>query len=164
MHVLVAYGSKQGGTAGLADWLGSSLEKRGFEVDVRPARGVGDLSEYDAVVVGGALYAFMWHKDSKWFVRRHRKELTEVPVWLFSSGPLDDSATEKEIPPVRFVRRTMERLGARGHTTFGGRLPPEYKGPLPVGDWRSEAHVDEWAGAIADDLSRKVPDRAKESR
>jgi menaquinone-dependent protoporphyrinogen oxidase len=161
MHVLVAYGSKQGGTKGLAEWLGSALEKRGFEVDVRPAREVGELSDYDAVVVGGALYAFMWHKDAKRFVRRHRQALKELPVWVFSSGPLDDSATEKEIPPVRFVRRAMERLGARGHITFGGRLPPEYEGPLPVGDWRSEDQVDEWAASIAETLHQVALHRAK---
>lgn len=164
MRVLVAYGSKQGGTRGLAEWLGSSLEKRGFEVEVRPAREVSDVSGYDSVIVGGALYAFMWHRDAKRFVRRHRRALRNMPVWLFSSGPLDDSAIEKEIPPVRFVRRTAERIGARGHMTFGGRLPPSYEGPLPVGDWRSEEHVDSWAQELAGELAELEPDRRRQAQ
>lgn len=149
MRVLVAYGSKQGGTEGLARWLGSDLEELGFDVDVMPARQVAEPAIYDAVIVGGAVYVSMWHRDTRWFVRRHRKALQKLPVWLFSSGPLDDSATEKEIPPVRFVRRAMHRLGAVGHITFGGRLPDDYKGPLPVGDWRSKDQVDQWAMTIA---------------
>lgn len=149
MRVLVAHGSKRGGTKELAEWLGAALERRGIDVDVMPAGEVESVGDHDAVVVGGALYMFRWHADARRFVRRHRAALRRRPVWLFSSGPLDESATESDIPPVRFVRRAMEKIGARGHATFGGRLAPPYHGPLPLGDWRSEDHVDRWAGRIA---------------
>ncbi|MBB5815647.1 hypothetical protein RFN52_36505 [Streptomyces collinus] len=43
-------------------------------------------------------------------------------VWLFSSGPLDPSASERDIPPAPGVQRVMNRIGPRGHVTFGGRL------------------------------------------
>jgi menaquinone-dependent protoporphyrinogen oxidase len=153
MRVLVAYGSKMGGTKGLAEMLGTDLVDLGHEVDVRPARDVADIEPYDAIMVGGALYYFIsWHKDARSFVRRHRKVLQQKPVWLFSSGPLDESATEKEIPPIRSVRKAMARVGARGHVTFGGRLE-EKQGNLPVGDWRDPEHVRHWAETISGELA-----------
>lgn len=152
MRVLVAHASKKGGTKEIAEWIVSELDEHGIEVEIRPARDVKSVARYEAVVLGGALYAFMWHRDAKRFVRRHRRALRDRPVWLFSSGPLDNSAGESEIPPVRFVRQAIERIGARGHKTFGGRLTPDYKGPLPVGDWRDRSQVEEWATQIASEL------------
>ena len=153
MRVLVAYASKQGGTAGLAEWIGEALEHSGMSVDVLAVTHVVDIESYDAVIVGGALYVFRWHADARRFVKQHAEALRRRPVWLFSSGPLDDSATQKDIPPVRSVRKAMDRVGARGHVTFGGRLLPGGKSALPVGDWRDHSHVDRWVKEIVDELT-----------
>ena len=159
MKVLVAYGSKMGGTQGLAEMVGSELENNGLTVDVVAAGSVTDVTPYDAVIVGGALYATRWHRVARRFVERNRAVLATKPVWLFSSGPLDDSALESEIPPVRHVKKAMERIGARGHLTFGGRLPADAKGfPASAmakdngGDWRDLDQVAHWAKRIAEDL------------
>ncbi len=159
MRVLVAYGSKMGGTKGLAEMVGTELEANGFRVDVMPARSIGDLAGYDAVIVGGALYSLRWHKDARWFMRKHRSALQTRPVWLFSSGPLDDSAIKKEIPPVRFVANAMRLSHGHGHMTFGGWMPAEARG-FPAasmarknaGDWRDPDQVRMWAKQIAEDL------------
>lgn len=159
MRVLVAYGSKMGGTEGLAEMVASELRSNGLDAEVAPASSVSDLEPYDAVIVGGALYAMRWHKDARRFVRRHRNALTQMPVWLFSSGPLDESARADEVPPVRFVRKTMESITAAGHVTFGGRLAKDAEGPMAsamakesAGDWRDPDHVREWAKLVAEDL------------
>jgi menaquinone-dependent protoporphyrinogen oxidase len=156
MSALVVYGSKRGGTQGLAEMVGRTLDDLGHPAEVRPARdvrrGIGDA---DLVIVGGALYAFRWHRDAAHFVRRYTKELRSVPVWLFSSGPLDDSAKNGTIAPVRGVAKLMQRIGARGHATFGGRLTPDAKGfpasamaKTKAGDWRDEAEVRRWVESI----------------
>jgi menaquinone-dependent protoporphyrinogen oxidase len=160
MTVLVCYGSKRGGTRELAEWIGSSLLAHGVVADVRPARDVTGVDGYDAAVIGGALYVFRWHGDAKRVVRRYGRELARMPVWLFSSGPLDESASEDAIPPVRYVRRAMERIGARGHMTFGGRLEPGSRTQLPVGDWRDRARVEQWAAEISVDLEHLVTARS----
>ncbi len=159
MRVLVAYGSKMGGTKGLAEMLGSALEEQGFDATVMPAQGVMDTRPFDAVILGGALYANRWHKDARRFIKRHRATLPTKPVWLFSSGPLDDSALADDIPPVRHVERAMQQVDARGHMTFGGRLLPDAKGfPASAmakenaGDWRDPDHVKGWAKRISDEL------------
>jgi menaquinone-dependent protoporphyrinogen oxidase len=153
MRILVAYGSKMGGTKGLAEMLGADLSDLGHDVEVKSGGDVSSVSEFDAVVVGGALYYFIsWHKDAKTLIQRHLQELRTKPVWIFSSGPLDDSALEKDIPPIKSVRKLIDRVGARGHITFGGRLENESRG-LPVGDWRNPEHVRRWAEEINRDLT-----------
>ena len=156
MKVLVAYGSKRGGTAGLAEMIGSAFRALGISAEVRPAREVGDLDGYDAVVVAGALYANRWHRDARRFIRGHRKALYDRVVWLVSSGPLDGSAREGEIAPVPQVAALMELVRAQGHATFGGRLTPDASGFIAsrlarshAGDWRDSTHVDEWVEDIA---------------
>jgi menaquinone-dependent protoporphyrinogen oxidase len=161
MSILVAFGSKRGGTEGLAAMVADGLRQEGFTVDVMPARVAKDVERYEAVIVGGALYAFRWHRDSRRFVKRHARPLRERPTWFFSSGPLDDSAVQKEIPPVKGVHALMGRVHARGHTTFGGRLAPDAKGfPASAmakkssGDWRDAEQVRSWTHQVANELAR----------
>ncbi|WP_328666465.1 hypothetical protein OG905_05485 [Streptomyces sp. NBC_00322] len=52
--VLVAYGSKKGSTAEIAQFIASIL-RDGGEADARRAAEVRDMRSYQAVVLGGAL-------------------------------------------------------------------------------------------------------------
>lgn len=156
-QVLVAHGSKRRTTAGLADMVAETLRSRGLEVDVLPAGRVRDVTPYDAVIVGGALRRGRWPRDARRFVRHHEKALATRLVWLFSSGPLDGSADQGDIEPVRQVRRTLGRIGARGHVTFGGALSEDTTGVAAwhmdqqvAGDWRDPDHVGRWAAHVAD--------------
>jgi len=158
--ILIVHGSKHGGTAEIAEWVGAELrEAPGVTVDVLPAATVRDLSGYDAVIIGGGLYAGRWVREARRFERRHQAGLVHLPVWAFSSGPLDRTAQEQEIPPTRSVAKIMERVGARGHATFGGRLAPDTKGFISSrlakergGDYRDRDQVRQWARAIAAEL------------
>lgn len=159
--VLVTYGTTNGSTAQIAEAVADILRKDGLTVESRPARSVTGVAPYGAVVVGGALYAGRWHKDARRFVRRHRVELAERPVWFFSSGPLDASAAERDILPVRGVQRTMVRLDVREHVTFGGRLEEGAKGRMAGmilrsgkgGDFRDFGAIEAWAHRIAEALA-----------
>ena len=160
MQVLIAYGSKRGGTAGLAGMIGTELAAAGMQTEVRAARDVRSLEGVDAVVIAGALYAARWHRDARHFARRHAAALRTRPVWLVSSGPLDDSAPGHDIPPVTHVARVMSDVGARGQVTFGGFLAADAKGfpasamaKKHAGDWRDPDHVHRWASAVAEDLA-----------
>ena len=164
MRVLVTHGSPHGGTAGLAEMVADSLRRRGAEVDVRPAHTVERIGDVDLVVLGGALYAGRWPRDLRRLVRRQRAALSALPVVAFSSGPLDDSAADHEIAPTASVRRTMDRIGATEHVTFGGRLEADVKGfPAAAmakdhaGDWRDPAQVDRWVDHVMELSSAQRP-------
>lgn len=60
--VLVAYATKSGSTARIAEIIAEALREQGLQAEVRPAREVLKPAGYDAVVLGGALYAGRWHK------------------------------------------------------------------------------------------------------
>lgn len=160
MKALVVYGSKRGGTAGLAQLIGAELAKYGWEVEVRDAAVRVPIGQPDLVVVGGALYMNHWHSDARAFVRQHMAFLQTVPVWMFSSGPLDDSARSGDLAPVPQVLALAQRVEARGHMTFGGRLTPDAKGFMAhsmakkcAGDYRDPVHVAEWVRQIMHELA-----------
>jgi menaquinone-dependent protoporphyrinogen oxidase len=162
-RVLVTWGSKRGGTAEIARIIAAELRAQGVDVVEAPAE-KARLDAVDAVVAGGALYANRWPSGLRRFLMRRVERLRAMPIWLFSSGPLDDSADLGDIPPVQDVAILSERLGARGHATFGGRLAPDAKGfPAAAmarkhaGDWRNFERVRAWAASIAAELPEAVP-------
>jgi len=154
VKVLVTFGSRRGGTEEIAHVVGEVLDDLGHDVDVRPANDVHGLRGWDVVVLGGALYAWRWQKDARRFVYRHADELRQRSVWAFSSGPLDESASQREIGPTWPVRRLLGRIGVQGHVTFGGRIAPDSPEAdrFEVGDWRDMERVRSWAEMLARDV------------
>jgi menaquinone-dependent protoporphyrinogen oxidase len=165
-RVLVAYGTKNGSTAGIAEIIGTTLLEEGIAADVRPAGQVDSVAGYDAVVLGGALYAGQWHRDARRFARRHAKNIETRPVWLFSSGPLDGSADSTDIPPVPQAARAVTSLHARAHVTFGGQLTEAAKGFIAKaivrkghgGDFRNPQRIQAWSRGIAAELREDKDD------
>ncbi|RKH18513.1 flavodoxin [Corallococcus sp. CA047B] len=160
MRVLVTYGSKRGGTEEIARWLAQALREEGLDAEAAAPQDVGDISGYDAVIVGGSLYANRWHRDARRFVHRHARKLRERPTWFFSSGPLDASAADGDLPPTSQVRALMEQVRASGHMSFGGRLEADARGFLArsmarehAGDWRDMAQIRCWAASLAEALA-----------
>jgi len=167
MKVLVSWGSKRGGTEGIAQTIGAELRRNGIEVVLKPASEVGYIDDVDAAIVGSSLYANRWRGEVRRMLARNRAVLRTIPVWLFSSGPLDDSADRTTSPPPRQAGVLVDRLGALGHMTFGGRLTPEARGyPASAmaktrsGDWRNPDRIRAWADDIAQALPTARPGRS----
>jgi menaquinone-dependent protoporphyrinogen oxidase len=119
--VLVAYASKMGATAGIAEAIGAELRKHGHEVDVLEVSTVGALDSYDAVVLGSAIYLRRWRHEAVRFLRNNVEQLRQRQVWLFHSGPVGpDKDEDQEMP--RAVRHLARQIGATPAVTFAGRL------------------------------------------
>ena len=127
-RVLVAYATKHGTMSEVAQTVADELRMFGFEVDVQRTEEAADVTWYDAVIVGSALYMNRWRGEAVDFLRRHRDSLAERPVWLFHGGPLsaDPETFEQRLPDG--VRVMAGRIGVRGHLTVGGRLLPGTSG------------------------------------
>jgi menaquinone-dependent protoporphyrinogen oxidase len=166
-RVLVTWGSKMGGTEGIGRIVGQTMEARGLEVVAASVDEIASPEGFDVVIVGGGLYGNRWPANVRRFVRRNVEQLRAVPVWFFSSGPLDDSADRSEIPAPNHIAALAERVGAKGHVTFGGRLERNARGfPASAmaekssGDWRNPDRIRAWAATIAAEIPEAVPGRA----
>lgn len=167
-RVLVSYASERGSTAEIAEAVAEILLSAGLQVDLRPVSQVRDVTPYRAVVLGSAVYMMRWRREAVRFLRRHRKELAERVVWLFQSGPLDDSAETQEIPLPKSVIGAAAAAGVRGHATFGGKLAPDASGFIASkmargehsGDFRNFEQIRVWAGRIAEELGNGKVARA----
>jgi menaquinone-dependent protoporphyrinogen oxidase len=95
-QVLVVYASRHGATRGIAQRIADVLQSEGLGVVVAPADHAAGVGTADAVVVGSAIYMGSWLKDGIDFIKRNEILLAELPLWLFSSGPLAASSMDKD--------------------------------------------------------------------
>lgn len=156
--LLVAYSSKHGATAEIAEAIAVELRRAGLQVHCRPAGAVQDLRDYDAVVLGSAVYMKRWRADARRLLHRHARRLGEIPFWIFSSGPFGEHPDPAWAEPPGIIG-DAERLGARGHVVFGGRLPAEPENfleramlrdtPPESADLRDWDEIRAWATGIA---------------
>lgn len=158
-RVLVAYATKLGSNAEIAEVIAQVLRDAGHDASAHPAREVRGLDGWDAVVLGSAIYAAHWQKDARRFVARLRDPLRERPVWLFSSGPLDARLARADLPITHHGAEITGDLDARAHRTFGGRLlagapiDPHVLATHPIGDFRDWDAIRAYARWIAVELS-----------
>jgi menaquinone-dependent protoporphyrinogen oxidase len=160
--ILVAYATKRESTHEVADAVAARLRELGHEVDVRPAREIGTLEPYCAVVLGGALYAGRWHRDARHFLAGHRDELTRIPMAVFAMGPL-----KLEPKDVEGSRRQLDHALAKEHelepvsvAIFGGVIDPaKLRFPfnrIDTADARDWDAIRSWADEIAEWLAARA--------
>ena len=85
-RILVAYASRKGSTAGIAQAIGKELTLEGYTVDVSELKSVTSLAGYNAVVIGAPVYTGKVTGDVAAFVSTNKDELSRVPVAGFVTG------------------------------------------------------------------------------
>src|SRR5512139_745896 len=86
--VLLAYATRFGSTQEVAESVAASLREAGLKVDLQLMRQVESLDQYEAVVLGAAIYNSKWHADAHQFLSQHQAALSQRPVVIFTLGPL----------------------------------------------------------------------------
>ena len=138
------------------------MREGGLSVDCVEAGEVGGLESYDAVVLGSAVYMKRWGGDAEHVLRRHGKELSERPFWVFSSGPIGDPSHDDPRgrnhagslrrrrpsgPRARDIRRWVPTDPHRpGQHATVENTPREYR------DRREWDEIRTWASRIAAEL------------
>jgi len=164
MNVIVVYASRYGSTKGIAEFIAEKLREHGVQAEARSVDADPDPGEYNAAVIGSAVYMEHWMQEAADFVRRNRTVLAGRPVWLFSSGPLEPgtSPDDPELEP-KEISEFREVIHPRDHRVFFGALDPGRLGfahrtlrrlpagraLLPEGDFRNWDDIEAWAGGIA---------------
>lgn len=164
MHVLVTTASKHGSTTEIGETIAATLERNGHTVETRAADRVQSLDQFDAIVIGAAVYAGRWVKDAHRFVDRFESELTARPLWVFSSGPTGTPPKPEPDEVVDLVD-VIERLTPRDTTVFGGKLDGDVLSfaeraiiravRAEEGDFRDWEAIQGWAEHIAEKLARE---------
>jgi menaquinone-dependent protoporphyrinogen oxidase len=182
MKVLVAFASRHGSTAGIAQRIAEAIEAGGHEVTYRHVSDVGLVDKYDAFVVGSSAYMGHWEKEAKDFVRRYQAALAGHPTWVFSSGPIGTDKVDKQgrdvleaARPAEFAEITTS-IQPRGDQVFFGAYDPDVepanlmerlgglftrmpsiRSQMPVGDFRDWSAIEAWGAGIARALAKRAP-------
>jgi len=167
VQVLVAYATKYGATAEIAERIGQVLREAGLRADVLSADRVSDLTPYQAVVLGSAVYAGRWRKEAAAFLAANENRLAERPVWLFSSGPTGEGDALQLLKGWRLPEAQQaiaDRIQPRDIAVFHGLMDMKKLNlaeklilkaiKAPVGDFRDWDAITSWTAAIADALKK----------
>jgi menaquinone-dependent protoporphyrinogen oxidase len=167
--VLVAFATKYGATAEIAEKIGQVFRGAGLETDVLPADRVDDLALYKAVVLGSAVYIGKWRKEALKFLQANEKLLAERPVWLFSSGPTGEGNPVELLNGWRYpesLQPIVDHIQPRDIAVFHGAVLTDKMNFIekfmiknvktPIGDFRDWQAITAWAKKIADELEDTV--------
>jgi len=165
--ILVAYATKHGATAEIAEKIGEVVRESGQDVAVFPVKDVKDISPYSTVILGSAVYMGAWRREAGAFLKANEISLSQKKVWLFSSGPTgkgDIKSLLKDWTFPRGLKDLAERIKPRGHEIFRGDLREDKMGGFerwvikkvkaPLGDFRDWEVVAGWARSITDELKK----------
>lgn len=165
MQILVTVASRHGATAEIGSAIADVLRADGHAVDEAAPEEVVDLTGYDAVVLGSAVYTAHWLPAARDFGARFATDLRDRAVWVFSSGLATQPAASANSP--HELLALMQNVGALGHRAFAGRLQRSELAfaeraliagaRAKEGDHRDFDAVRAWAGQIADSLRTLAP-------
>jgi menaquinone-dependent protoporphyrinogen oxidase len=166
-QILVTYASKHHSTAEIAEAIAQEIRVHGHDVVCEPANSAAPAAEFDAIVIGSAVYMGRWRPPARKYLKRNIEALSKMPFWIFSSGPVgetpeDPEKQERFLEPRKVIERA-EAAGVRGHVVFGGRVPQDADGyveksmlkntPQELQDLRDWDAIRAWAQQVADSVS-----------
>ena len=164
-QVLVAYATKYGATGEIAEKIRQVLQDAGLQADVSLVKEAPNMSAYDAVVLGSAVYMGGWRKEAVKFLKDNETALEELPVWIFSSGPAGEGDPVELLDGWRLPEKLQpiaDRIQPRDIAVFHGKVDIEKVSRLekymintvksPVGDFRDWEAITVWAQAIVDEI------------
>ena len=122
-RILVAYVSRTGSTAEIAQAIGRELEAVGHSIVVSEMKEINAIEDYRAVVIGGPVYMAAIEKDFAHFVARHKDGLSRIPVAAFAVGiaPVDHRVGSVE-SVLEKLRGALDPIKPVAVTMFAGRL------------------------------------------
>jgi len=163
--VLVAYGSKHGATADIAQKIAEVLRSEKISVDVQSTDNDADLEKYDAVILGAGVYIGKWVKSAEKILKKNSANLEGKKIWFFSSGPTGDKDPADLAQGWRFpnnLQSIADLLKPVDTILFHGFLNPNRMSGFekwitknanaPHGDFRNWDSIEIWARKIAEHL------------
>ena len=153
-RVLIAYATKMGSTAEIAQALAKELNAAGHAADAVEINELSSPAGYDAIVIGGPMY--MGHMDGRVakFVKRHSADLAKVPVAGFAVGL---AAASKDAEGIAWTEKALhaalDEVGEVGAEGFGvDAMGPAHAGGVLVLQREDLQRLNEAVQAAKDNL------------
>jgi menaquinone-dependent protoporphyrinogen oxidase len=164
--VLIAYATRGGSTAEVAQTMAAAMQEAGVPTEVLPVSQVNSLAGREALILGAPLYMGHFPKEFHQFLRLHREVLHGARPWLFVLGPTRNQPKDFE-GALSQAEKQLSRypwLHPADLHIFGGRwnpqnvpfpfslmlrLPGNPLGKIPAEDIRDWAAIREWSLGIA---------------
>ena len=166
-EVLVAFGTRNESTRGIASAVAEVLREAGIRVEFQPIEALSDLGHVRAAVLGAAVYDGVWLPGAYEFLADHERELAAIPTWLFASGTLEHVPPGVEADLPEDLVEVIRRIGPRDVALFAGSLQPHHLASglrllsklarTNVGDHRDWVAIERWANGIRDRLLAELP-------
>ena len=162
-RILVAYATKKGSTAEIAQAIGRELQGGGHVVDVMEMGTVTSLEGYKAVIIGAPMYMGKMIDTVK-FVMRLRDGLMKLPVagFIVSLAPVSKDPVHMANSQ-KALHASLDPLLPVAETVFAGSLDPKKLSwfqrwmtksvKSPVGDFRDWTAIATWARELPGKLA-----------
>ena len=126
MKALIVYGTRWGGTAGVAQKIAEALKTEGNTICVANAKQIPEnLTVYDLFVVGSGIRADRWTDETLSFLEKNASLLKQKKTALFVSCQMADRNDELGSKAKnKYLQGTAEKYGLEPITYgfFGGYL------------------------------------------
>ncbi len=130
--ILVAYATRAGSTAPIAQKIGQVLAQRGASVDVVPLKNVANLNGYGAVVLGSAVRIGQWLPEAVKFIEKNKSTLSGIPTAFFTVHLLNlgDDGTSRAAR-LAYLDSVRKLVSPQHEAFFAG-----------VGDWKKVSFLE----------------------
>ena len=123
--VLVAFATQEPPTHAIASVVADTLRDAGLEVRLEAFDQVGGIRQYRGIVLGTALHDGIWLPGIAPFLVDHRREVEDLPVWIFATEQADEPGVDQGPPPSELIRR-LEMANLKDLALFAGNLQPHH--------------------------------------
>ncbi len=163
--ILIAYASRTGSTAEVAEAIAAVLRNAGLQVESAPISTLQSIGERKAVIIGAPLYMGGFSDGLHKFLSRNRDALTATPPRFFVLGPFEAKPEQFDAARAQAEKQLARHswLTVAELQIFGGRfdvnrmpfpfnlaryLPAFPAKDIPASDVRDWAAIRAWASAI----------------
>jgi len=163
--VLIAYATRGGSTAEVAQAVAAAMQEAGVPAEVLPVNQINTLTGREAVILGAPLYIGHFPREFHQFLRLHHEALHHMHPWLFVLGPTRNvpkdfegarTQAEKELSHYAWLHPAdLHIFGGRWNTqdlpfpfSLIRRIPGNPLGKIPAQDIRDWVAIREWSLGI----------------
>jgi menaquinone-dependent protoporphyrinogen oxidase len=162
-RILVAYATRAGSTAGVAEAIGKCLAERGASVDVKAVDDVKDIGSYQMAIIGSAIRGGKWLPEGSQFIQANQAVLRKIPCVVFlvcMTMAMQNEGYREGVKdwmaPARMMLKPVKEGYFAGELDFS-KLPMSFdvlmlkvssKFGFPTGDHRDWNAINTWANEV----------------